>query len=68
MALWLRENDQSKQWLARRLGVANAQLWRWLSGRVVPPIRIAGSIEKITQGRVRITSWDPPPNSVREAS
>lgn len=56
---WLDQNDRTKAWLARELGVAPAVLWRWMAGERQPRVDFASRIELITGGYVPTSDWRP---------
>ena len=49
---WLRREERSASWLARRLGVSPAAVWHWLNG-AHPSLIHALAIELVTRGEVR---------------
>lgn len=54
---YLKARGIRKNWFADQIGVRNASLSRWLSGKWTPSPMARKRIEDLTNGEVPETSW-----------
>jgi transcriptional regulator with XRE-family HTH domain len=55
---WLEKEGESQQSLARRMGVCEASISRWLTGTRVPSRAMAVRLERATRREVPRMVWD----------
>ena len=58
LVAWFDENGIKKGWFAEQLGVDNASISRWLSGKVRPHKAVRKRIDQLTGGQVSIDGWE----------
>lgn len=58
LSAWFSEHGIKKGWFAEQLGVDNASISRWLSGKVRPHKAVRKRIEQLTDGRVCMDRWE----------
>jgi transcriptional regulator with XRE-family HTH domain len=54
---WFKSQGIRKNWFAQQLGVDNASISRWLSGKVKPHNAVRKRIEELTDGAVPMEAW-----------
>ena len=59
LVAWLEANEKSQQWLADKLQIGRAVLWRWLVGETTPHIDSAAEIEQLTGIPSRLWAKNP---------
>lgn len=57
----LKEQGQSREWLAEQLGVDRSVLWRWMMGERTPRVNFAAEIQRLT--RVSVSEWSAAPKA-----
>lgn len=57
-AQWFEENGIRKNWFAKRIGVDNATITRWLTGAVRPQRVARKRVEELTDGAVAMDGWE----------
>ena len=54
---WFKSQGIRKNWFAQQLGVDNASISRWLSGKVKPHNAVRKRIDELTDGAVPMEAW-----------
>lgn len=54
----------SKVLFARKIGISPQRLQNYLNGKSMPPIAIAVTIEKFTEGKIKVEDWITPRDSI----
>lgn len=54
---WMRMRGQTQRSFARELGVTQSGLSRWVSGPNVPSWTHIRTIERVTNGFIRLSDW-----------
>ena len=57
-AQWFEDNGIRKSWFAKRIGVDNATITRWLTGAVCPQRASRKWVEELTNGAVAADGWE----------
>lgn len=57
LEIWLRESELSQARAARRFGVCESSVSKYLKGTRKPGLRIGLEIERVTHGVVSASSW-----------
>ena len=57
LAQYMSENKIIEAVLAKKLNKHRSVIGRYRSGKVIPPLRIAKAIQKITKGAVTMEDW-----------
>ena len=55
---WIMAEGRKSSWVAKQLGVGDATLSRWTSGRAVPIPAFRAAIEALTDGAVNAADWE----------
>ena len=57
-AQWFKDNGILKSWFAKRIGVNNATITRWLTGEVCPQRAARTLLDELTKGAVPADGWE----------
>jgi hypothetical protein len=54
---WIESNGIKRVWFAKKMGVNNATLWRWVEGKSRPSKAVRFMIQELTKGDVDMENW-----------
>lgn len=54
---WMDQNGVTQSEIARRTGMPQTSVSRWVRGKAVPKVSAAVELERLTFGAVRVQDW-----------
>ncbi len=54
---WMESNGVTQSEIARRTGIPQTSVSRWVLGKAMPKIGAAVELERLTFGAVRVADW-----------
>jgi predicted transcriptional regulator len=54
---WLKANKKTQAWLAKRAGTGQANICRYVAGKVIPKMATIDRFSRITHGAVNYPDW-----------